>query len=109
MTAIKKTAGIPLLLGALALPMSLSAQEVEATDSNIDVYGSALTEGPEVEGIITSRSGDKIRVTLENGTTTDINCMMMDAEMYGMIPKAKIEKRESAPPENMLNKPRIPP
>ncbi|MBX7492144.1 OmpA family protein [Qipengyuania sp. 1NDW9] len=52
--------------------MSLSAQEVEATDSNIDVYGSALTEGPEVEGIITSRSGDKIRVTLENGTTTDI-------------------------------------
>ena len=72
MTAIKKTAGIPLLLGALALPMSLSAQEAEATDSNIDVYGSALTEGPEVEGIITSRSGDKIRVTLENGTTTDI-------------------------------------
>ena len=72
MTAIKKTAGIPLLLGALALPMSLSAQDVEATDSNIDVYGSALTEGPEVEGIITSRSGDKIRVTLENGTTTDI-------------------------------------
>ncbi|MOA28624.1 hypothetical protein D3C78_1495780 [compost metagenome] len=43
------------------------------------------------------------------GTTTDINCMMMDAEMYGMIPRAKIEKRESAPPENMLNRPRIPP
>ena len=35
--------------------------------------------------------------------------MMMDAEMYGMIPRAKIEKRESAPPENMLNRPRIPP
>ncbi|CFN76999.1 Uncharacterised protein [Bordetella pertussis] len=44
-----------------------------------------------------------------DGTTTDINCMMMDAEMYGMIPRAKMEKRDSAPPENMLNRPRIPP
>ncbi len=35
--------------------------------------------------------------------------MMIDAEMYGMIPSAKIVKRESAPPENMLNRPRIPP
>ena len=29
--------------------------------------------------------------------------------MYGMIPSAKIEKRDSAPPENMLNMSRIPP
>jgi hypothetical protein len=29
--------------------------------------------------------------------------MMMDAEMYGMIPSAKIDSRSSAPPENMLN------
>ena len=35
--------------------------------------------------------------------------MMIDAEMYGMIPSAKIEKRDSAPPENMLNRPRMPP
>jgi hypothetical protein len=35
--------------------------------------------------------------------------MMIDAEMYGMIPSAKIVKRESAPPENMLNMPRMPP
>ena len=27
---------------------------------------------------------------------------MIDAEMYGMIPSAKIEKRDSAPPENTL-------
>ena len=35
--------------------------------------------------------------------------MMIDAEMYGMIPSAKIEKRDSAPPENTLNRPRMPP
>jgi hypothetical protein len=35
--------------------------------------------------------------------------MMIEAEMYGMMPNAKIEKRDSAPPENMLNMPRIPP
>jgi hypothetical protein len=35
--------------------------------------------------------------------------MMIEAEMYGMIPSAKIEKRESAPPENMLNMSRMPP
>ena len=28
---------------------------------------------------------------------------MIDAEMYGMMPSAKIDKRSSAPPENMLN------
>ena len=35
--------------------------------------------------------------------------MMIDAEMYGMIPSANTEKRDSAPPENMLNRPRMPP
>ena len=29
--------------------------------------------------------------------------MMIDAEMYGMMPSAKSVKRDSAPPENMLN------
>ena len=29
--------------------------------------------------------------------------------MYGMMPSAKIEKRDSAPPENMLNMSRMPP
>ena len=29
--------------------------------------------------------------------------------MYGMMPSAKMVKRDSAPPENMLNMPRIPP
>ena len=70
MTAITKKAGIPLLLSALALPMSVSAQTAE--DTNINVYGSALSEGPEIEGIITARSKDKIQVTMENGQNATI-------------------------------------
>jgi hypothetical protein len=31
---------------------------------------------------------------------------MIDAEMYGMMPRAKIDSCSSAPPENMLNRPR---
>ena len=34
--------------------------------------------------------------------------MMIDAEMYGMILSAKIAMRPTAPPENMLNMPRMP-
>src|SRR6185436_2218804 len=35
--------------------------------------------------------------------------MMIDAEMYGMTPSAKIDRRCSAPPENMLKMSRIVP
>ena len=35
--------------------------------------------------------------------------MMIEDEMYGMMPSAKMVKRRSAPPENMLNMPRMPP
>src|SRR5690606_39873037 len=35
--------------------------------------------------------------------------MMIDAEMYGLLPRANTEERDSAPPENMLTRPRIPP
>ena len=31
--------------------------------------------------------------------------MMIDAEMYGMMPRAKIAMRPMAPPANMLNMP----
>ncbi len=39
--------------------------------------------------------------------TIDIICTMIDAEMYGITPIAKMERRDSAPPENMLTIPRI--
>jgi hypothetical protein len=35
--------------------------------------------------------------------------MMIEAEMYGMIPNAKIVNLDKAPPENMLNMPKMPP
>ena len=41
------------------------------------------------------------------GTTIDIIWMMMEAEMYGMTPMAKIDRCDSAPPENMLTIPRM--
>ena len=34
--------------------------------------------------------------------------MMIEAEMYGMMFSAKIAMRSTAPPENMLNRPRMP-
>lgn len=68
------------LLATLTLPVSagLSAQEQESTDPNILVTGealpdtSAMTAGPEVKGIITARSGDKMKVTAADGTSTVI-------------------------------------
>ena len=68
MTAPTKIVRIPILLSALALPLAapLSAQDSEG----IDVYGSALVDGPDVEGIITARTGDRIQVTTEDGQNT---------------------------------------
>ncbi len=42
------------------------------------------------------------------GTTTVRSWMMMLAEMYGMMPSAKIDNCSIAPPLNMLNIPRKP-
>ena len=46
---------------------------------------------------------------LELGTTTVSSCIMIDAVTYGMIPSAKIEKRESAEPLKRLSRPSTPP
>mgnify|MGYP001295466404 FL=1 len=70
MTSLKKTAALPLLLSAFALPMATPA--VAQDDSDIDVYGSALSDGPEVEGIITARNGETIQVTMEDGQNATI-------------------------------------
>lgn len=80
MTAISGRAGALILLATLTMPMSasLSAQPAGSSDPNIIVTGeqlpdmSAMTPGPEIKGIITARSGDKMRVTAEDGTSTVI-------------------------------------
>ena len=43
-----------------------------------------------------------------DGEIDVISCMMMEAEMYGMMLSAKIVMRPNAPPANMLNMPRTP-
>jgi len=66
------------LVAVLTVPMpaGLSAQPQSGPDPYIIVQGelvpdtSAMTPGPEVKGIITARSGDKMKITTEAGTST---------------------------------------
>ena len=57
---------------------SLSAQEQARADPTIVVTGeplpdaSTMTKGPEIKGVITARTGDKIKVTAADGTSTVI-------------------------------------
>ena len=63
---------------AMAVPASLSAQQQDAPEGDImtTVYGSppadltGMTEGPEIEGMISARSDEKMQVTTADGTGT---------------------------------------
>ena len=81
MSAIFNKSGAYLLLAALAVPAtgSLSAQDVAAeVDPNILVEGnipsdlSAFPEGPEVEGIISARGMNSMRIATGGGAKTDV-------------------------------------
>ena len=75
MGIISKRSAVVFSLAALTLPGSLSAQPQDRGDANILVEGQRLTgmpQGPEVKGIITARSGDRIQVTTPEGTRTTI-------------------------------------
>ncbi|MBS0481659.1 MAG: OmpA family protein [Proteobacteria bacterium] len=80
MRVISKRQGAAAVLALLAIPASgsLSAQQPEAPNPGIIVNGevvpdmSAMTTGPEIKGVITARSGDKIKVTAADGTSTVI-------------------------------------
>ncbi len=73
-----------LLLAAFAVagtaPGSLAAQQYDSPDADLSAsvggqsyYDTAeMTEGPEIEGIITSRSGDLMQVTNPDGASTTI-------------------------------------
>ena len=43
------------------------------------------------------------------GTAILNSWITIEAEMYGMIPSAKIDECENAPPENMSRRPKTPP
>lgn len=68
MKAISTGAKALCLMTALALPVagSLSAQEQEG-ELVTTVYGSGMTDGPEIEGIISARSGNQIQITTSDG------------------------------------------
>ena len=80
MRAITKKRGVRFLLAMLVVPASgsLSAQQQDAPDPNIIVTGeqlpdtTAMTAGPDIKGVITARSGDKMKVTAADGTATVI-------------------------------------
>lgn len=80
MSIISSKNKVLFLIAAMAVPVagSLSAQEQASaeTDAMVTVHGtlpvdlSEMTEGPEIEGLISARSGDRVQVTSEDGTNT---------------------------------------
>lgn len=80
MRVISKRPRVLILLAILTGPMSgsLSAQQQATSDPSIIVNGeqlpdtTAMTAGPEIKGVITARSGDKIKITAADGTATVI-------------------------------------
>ena len=80
MSTLAKSAALPVMAAMLAVPaVSLSAQGTLDGASSITVTGEAppavldgLAEGPKIEGVISARSGERIRVTTADGATTDV-------------------------------------
>src|SRR3546814_16576766 len=83
MSVISKSPRILLLLAMLTgtASASLAAQQQDPSDADISaaVYSSPspeaaeMAEGPEIEGIISARSGDGMQVTTADGTNTVID------------------------------------
>lgn len=77
MSLVSKAPPSLLLLAALALP-AVGAQAQDAPRSDITVTGelpfdpAQATAGPQVQGIISARSGERLQVTTANGTSTTI-------------------------------------
>ena len=75
MRVMSKKTGVYCLLAMLTLPVSGLAAQPRAPDPNIVVTGErppAMTAGPDIKGVISARTGDKIKVTAADGTSTII-------------------------------------
>ncbi len=74
MNVISKSPRIVLLLAAItgvtSASLAAQTQDPPAADGSVIVNGSRPTEGPEVKGMISARSGDKMQVTAADGTNT---------------------------------------
>ena len=83
MSVISKSPRVLLLLAMVAGPASagLAAQPQDAPDADLTVTVSdtsspnraEMTEGPEIEGFISARSGDRMQVTAADGTNTVVS------------------------------------
>jgi outer membrane protein OmpA-like peptidoglycan-associated protein len=79
MGTVSKNPKVLFLLAALgaAVPGGLSAQSLDPSE-NVTVVGqlpadlSGFEEGPEIEGFISARTGDKLQVATAEGTRTEI-------------------------------------
>ncbi len=75
-----RKSAVPFLFAAIAMPAwaGLSAQQQVPADSSITVTGAepadltGLEEGPDVEGLISARSGQQVQVTGADGSLTPI-------------------------------------
>ena len=82
MSVMSKSPGVLFALAALTVPVSgsLAAPPQDAAEGdvlttvyNADAPGTAaMTKGPEIEGIISARSGDRMQVTAADGTNSVI-------------------------------------
>ncbi|MEE4450376.1 OmpA family protein [Novosphingobium resinovorum] len=74
MSVISKSPHIVLVAALLggAASVSVSAQSQDQGDLNVQVTDTSpqMVKGPQVKGIISARSGDRMQVTSENGTKT---------------------------------------
>ena len=71
MTKFSKTGVAMIALAAMAVPAATSAQQTgQDGDLVATVYGEAMPAGPDVEGVITARKGDRIQITAVDGTNT---------------------------------------
>src|ERR1700754_2026272 len=75
MRVISKSSGVRLLVAMLAVSASGSAyaQQQNGPDPAIVVQGAsapAMTQGPEIKGVISARHDDQMKVTAPDGTTT---------------------------------------
>jgi len=74
MNAVFRSPKALTLIAMLALPMpgTVAAQELASNDSDVlaTVYGSRMSEGPKIEGIISARDDDKVQITGADGSRT---------------------------------------
>ena len=87
MSAVSRKVGAFALAAMLTAPAALSAQAQAPYEgeAGTTVYGnfpedlSGLTEGPEIEGVISARSASRMQVTSEDGSRTVLGTLCLCA------------------------------